>query len=87
MTSGQIKNCNKNFNQKTENLTEILQGHVDKYGYSFVAKLSGKKIFFEKIFVFDKMYIICKKKCFYTEKKFYSENAFYRKKLFLLRKI
>ena len=26
----QIKNCNKNFNQKTDNSNEILQGHVDK---------------------------------------------------------
>ena len=28
--SEQIKNCNKNFNQKTDNSTEILQEHVDK---------------------------------------------------------
>ena len=28
--SKEIKNCNKNFNQKTDNSTETLQGHVDK---------------------------------------------------------
>ena len=28
--SEQIKNCNKNFNQKTDNSTEILQEHVEK---------------------------------------------------------
>ena len=28
--SEQIKKCNKNFNQKTDNSTEILQGHIDK---------------------------------------------------------
>ena len=28
--SEQIKNCNKNFSQKTDNSTEILQEHVDK---------------------------------------------------------
>ena len=28
--SEQIKNCNKNFSQKTDNSTEILQEHVGK---------------------------------------------------------
>ena len=57
------------------------------YGRSFVAKLSWKKNFFEKIFVFYKIYIICRKKCSYLEKKFYNEKNIWLKKTFLHRKI
>ena len=33
--SEQIKNSNKNFYQKTDYSTEILQGHVDKHGNDY----------------------------------------------------
>ena len=40
--SEQIKNWNKNFHQKTDNSTEILQGHVNKainsYGVDKIIK-------------------------------------------------
>ena len=40
--SEQIKNWNKNFSQKTDNSTEILQGHVNKainnYGVDKIIK-------------------------------------------------
>ena len=58
-----------------------------RYGCSFVAKLSWKKIFFWKnICVFYKIYIIYRKKCFYMEKKFYIEKFFYWKKTFFTEK-
>ena len=43
--SEQIKNWNKNFNQKTDNYTEILQGHVDKASNDYdVRKWLKKKM-------------------------------------------
>ena len=56
--------------------------HDQRYGCSFVARLSWKNIFFffEKIFVFYKIYNICRKNCFYVEKKIYIEVFFLTEK-------